>query len=135
MVNKNKKRVDLLNYRLILFNLIIVFIFLLRSAGYFQPYFPISVNFMVMVAIILAVFLLGITSRTIFIIALLFWLFAGVLRVLRIDIWAERTGVYVFESLLLAILFLLWEVTMKNMTKLKAVIKVIADPIKKLLGV
>lgn len=122
------------NNNLIIFTLLVVFLFLLRSAGYFQPYFVISVNFIVMVAVILAYFILNIKSRTVFLITLIFWVFAGFLRVVRIDVWAERTGIYVYESLCLGVLFETFEVIIDRVTKLKIVNKVIIKPIKKLFG-
>src|SRR5581483_7337411 len=97
------------NYKLILFNIIVVFLFLLRSAGYFQPFFPISVNFIVIVALLLSIFLLGARSRIIFIVVILFWIFAGALRVLKIDVWAERTGIYAYESLVIGCLVFIFE--------------------------
>lgn len=97
------------NFKLIIFNIILVFLFLLRSAGYFQPYFVISVNFIVIVALILSVFLLGAKSKAIFLVTLFFWIFAGFLRLVRIDVWAERTGVYAYECLTFAVLLFIFE--------------------------
>lgn len=91
------------NYRLVAFNLIIIFIFMLRSAGYFQPYFPISVNFIVIVGLLLAVIMLGARAKFIFLSSLLFWIFAGILKLLKIDVWAERSGVYVYEMVFMGI--------------------------------
>jgi hypothetical protein len=122
------------NNNLIIFTLFIVFLFLLRSAGYFQPYFPISVNFIIMVAIVLSYFILKIKSKMIFLIGLIFWIFAGFLRTVRIDIWSERTGIYVYESLFLAVLFNTFEVIINKGIKSKTVNEVIIKPIKKLLG-
>jgi hypothetical protein len=102
------------NFRLILFNIILVFLFLLRSAGYFQPYFPISVNFIVIVGLVLSVVLLNLKSREIFLVVIVFWVFAGFLRVMRIDVWAERTGIYAYESLLFAVILFLLESISKS---------------------
>ncbi|HWA52003.1 MAG TPA: hypothetical protein VG895_03055 [Patescibacteria group bacterium] len=101
-INKN-------NYRLAVFNILIVSLFLLRSAGYFQPYFPISVNFIVVVGLILSTFLLGVKSVTTFLITLFFWIFAALLQILRIDVWAERTGIYAYESLVFGVLLFIFE--------------------------
>jgi len=115
MEDKFKKWVLEYNYRLIVFNIIIVFLFLLRSAGYFQPYFPISVNFIVIFALILSYFLLGSNSKTVFLVTLIFWIFAGMLFILRINVWGERTGIYAFESLVFGtLLFLFEEFKIKN---------------------
>jgi len=97
------------NFKIVVFNMIIIFLFLLRSAGYFQPYFSISVNFIVMFGLFLSYLLLGTRSRVTFFITLIFWLFAGVLQVLRINVWAERTGIYAFESLVFGVILFLGE--------------------------
>ncbi len=97
------------NYRLLLVNFIIVFLFLLRSAGYFQPYFAISINFIIIVGLILSVLLVGAKSNLIFIVTLIFWMFAGFLKLVRIDVWAERTGIYAYESLVFGVLLFLFE--------------------------
>ncbi len=107
MEDKLKKWVLEYNYRLIVFNIIIVFLFLLRSAGYFQPYFPISVNFIVIFGLVLSYFLLGANSKIVFLVTLIFWIFAGILEILGINVWAERTGIYAFESLVFGVLLLL----------------------------
>lgn len=92
-----------------IFNFVIIILFLLRSAGYFEPYFLISVNFIVVVGLLLSIILLGAKSREIFIICLLFWLFAGLLRILNIETWAERTAIYTFEALIIGTIFLIKE--------------------------
>lgn len=109
MEEKIKKWVVDNNFRLIIFNIIIVFLFLLRSAGYFQPYFPISVNFIVIFALVLSFFLLGTRSRTVFVITLVFWIFAAMLQLLQINVWSERTGIYAFESMVFGVLLFLYE--------------------------
>ncbi len=96
-------------FQIALFNIVMILLFLLRSAGYFDPYFVISVNFIIIFGLILAVPLLGANSHSMFFVALVFWLFAGFLRILNLDIWAERTGIYVYESLLIALILLFWE--------------------------
>lgn len=105
------------NHNLIIFNLIIVFLFLLRSAGYFQPYFPISVNFIVITGLVLSVIFLGANSKLIFLTTLIFWIFAGFLAILKIDVWAERTGIYAYESLSFGVLLFFIELVMKNEKK------------------
>ncbi len=105
-----KKWVLEYNYRLIIFNMVVVFLlFLLRSAGYFQPYFLITVNFIVIFSLIISPILLGAKSSTVFVVTLVFWAFAGFLRVVGIDVWAERTGIYAYESLVFGTLLFLFE--------------------------
>ncbi|CAN5301242.1 hypothetical protein BH10PAT1_BH10PAT1_2980 [soil metagenome] len=106
---KFEKWVIKFNYKLIVFNIIIVFLFLLRSAGYFQPYFPISVNFIIIFSLVLSKILLNTNSKIIFLFVLVFWLFAEFLKLVKIDVWAERTGIYVYESLVFAVLLFLLE--------------------------
>lgn len=95
-------------FNLIIFHGLVLLLFLLRSAGYFNPFLPISVNFIVLTSLVLSVFILGARSRAIFIIALAFWLFAGLIRIMQIEVWAERTAIYAYESLVLGVILLLW---------------------------
>lgn len=91
---------------LFLFNIAIAVMLLLHSAGYFAPYFPITINLVVLMSLILSIFLLGATSQAIFAISLLFWVFAGLLKVLGVDVWAERTTVYCFEAFVLGVILM-----------------------------
>lgn len=96
-------------FRMLIFNTVLVFLVLMRSAGYFLPFFGISVNFIVMSMLILSIFLLGAKSKSMFLIAFLFWLFAGLMKVLKIDIWAERTAIYTFEALVVGLILIFFE--------------------------
>lgn len=95
--------------QLVVFNLFVLLMFLLRSAGYFHPFLVISVNLIVISAFIVAIFLLGARSRAFFLIALIFWGFASFLKIVRIDVWAERTGIYAFESLTIGVVLYFME--------------------------
>lgn len=98
-----------------IYNISIMIIMLLRSAGYFHPYLVISVNLVVLFALVMAIILFKPRSSLYFFVFLAFWIFAGILKVLEVDIWAERTSVYAFQSLLIAaILFLFENTTWKN---------------------
>ena len=103
---KIPKRID----KWVLFNIALMSAFLLRSAGYFSPYLLISVNMIVVFALMLSIFLLKASYKTMFITALFLWVFAGLLGTLKINVWAERTTVYVFESLVLGVILLTWEI-------------------------
>lgn len=92
-----------------LFNIAIVILVLLRSAGYFEPYFQLTINLIVFIGIALSVVLLGARSREIFIVALLFWLFVALLRTLGINIWAERAAVYTYQALVVAVILMFYE--------------------------
>lgn len=96
-------------YRLIFFNMLIIALFLLGSVGYFYPFFPITTNVVVMTGLILSVVLLGANSRILFLTTSFFWVIASFFKMVGVDVWAERTGIYVFESLLLGVCFLLLE--------------------------
>jgi hypothetical protein len=97
------------HYRLIVFNMILVFLFLLRSAGYFNPYFPITVNVIVFVGLVLAIFILDANSKSLFAVSISFWVFAALLKLLNINVWAERTSIYVYESIFLGIILVVIE--------------------------
>lgn len=92
-----------------IFNIILVVLVLLRSAGYFHPYFPISVNFIIMTMLVLSILLLHLNSLVMLIIFIAFWLFAAILKALYIDIWSERTGIYAFQALFLGLVLLIIE--------------------------
>lgn len=96
-------------FGLFVFNLIVMLLIVLRSAGYFTPFFPITINFIVITSLILAIFLLNIKSSTLFIIALIFWILAGVLRVMSIEVWAIRAAIYTYEALTLGIFLMFFE--------------------------
>lgn len=96
-------------FQLALSNVILVILLLLRSAGYFEPYFGITINFIFVVALILSIFILGTRSRGAFTIALVFWLFAAFLKLAKIDVWAERNAIYSFQALVVGVVLLVWE--------------------------
>jgi len=95
--------------QLTMFNIFLLFMFLLRSAGYFEPYYVISVNNIVIVGLILSVLLLGATSKVLFSFSLFFWFFASIIQTLGVDVWAERVGIYTYQGLVLGIVMLIIE--------------------------
>lgn len=94
---------------LAVFNVLIVILVLLHSAKYFDPFWTITVNVVVFVSLVASILLLGAGSRVMFLISLLFLLFAGFMKVVGIVVWAERITVYMFESFLLGFLLLFIE--------------------------
>lgn len=119
MININNK-IKLFNLRLnkwslshhigiAVFNIIMIISFLLYSAGYFKPFLPISINLIVIIGLVLSTLLLEVKSRAMFIICLFFWLFAAFLKIVKIDVWAERTTIYVYQSLVLGIILTIVE--------------------------
>lgn len=107
------------HYRLMLLNIILIVLFLLHSVGYFHPYFPISINFIILITLILSAFLLNARSKVFFIAALFFWIIAMFFKLVRVDVWAERTGDYVFQMLLLGVIILFWEQISPSVKKLQ----------------
>lgn len=96
-------------FQLSIFNMILVMLLLLRSAGYFEPYLALSINLIVFIALVGMVTLFRARVKTLIIVTIFFWLFAGVLKILGVDVWAERTAIYAFEALLIAIVLLIIE--------------------------
>ena len=94
---------------LAIFNTLLVILVLLHSAKYFDPFWLISINTIVFISLITSVFLLGARSRSLFIVSLLFWILAGGMRILGINVWAERISIYMFQSFLIGVLLLLAE--------------------------
>lgn len=101
-------------FKMLIFNTILVFLVLMRSAGYFLPFFGISVNFIVIFMLVLSIFLLDARSKSMFLIALLFWIFAALMKVLKIDIWAERTAIYTYEAMIVGFILLIFETVKKK---------------------
>lgn len=94
---------------LFIFNVIVMLLILLQSAGYFSPFFPLSINTIVMISLISSIFLLGTNSKASFILTLLFWLFASFLKIVKIDVWAERTVIYAYQALIVGLVLLIIE--------------------------
>ncbi len=102
-------------FGLFVFNLLIMLLIVLRSAGYFEPFFLITINFIVFVSLVLAIFLLNIRSSMLFIIALVFWILTALLRVINIEVWAQRAAIYTFQSLIVGlVLFVIEVIRSKN---------------------
>ena len=97
------------DFQLALFNISLILLVLLRSAGYFEPFFLITINLIVLSALILSITLLQVSSRFLFAISLIFWIFAGFLEVVGVNIWAERTVIYCYEALFVGIILLAYE--------------------------
>lgn len=94
---------------LFIFNIILMMLILLHNAGYFAPYFPITINIIIFLSLIFSIVLLNLNSKILFTIAVLFWVFAGLLKILGIDIWAERTVIYAFETIFIGTLLHIYE--------------------------
>lgn len=88
---------------LFLFNIILGLLLLLHSAGYFAPFLLLTINLIAIISLILSIVLLRVSSRVIFSIAIFFWIFTALLKIVQVDIWAERSAIYAFESLTIGV--------------------------------
>jgi hypothetical protein len=93
-----------------LYNVFMMILVLMHSVGYFNPFFTISINVIVLTAIILAVIMMRLPSTFVFVCTSLFWAIAAFFQLAHIDIWAERAGTYAFESFLVGSCVFLIEV-------------------------
>lgn len=92
---------------LFVFNTILVILVLLNVAGYFKPFFYIGINFIFFVSLILSIFLLGFRYKMMLLISITFFVLAMFLKVVKIDIWADRASIYFYQSFTLSVLLLL----------------------------
>lgn len=95
--------------RIALFNIIMVLLLLLRSAGYFEPYFLLSINLIIFIGMLLGVVLLNANSKAMFIISLVFWILTACLRIAAINVWAERSALYSYQALVIGVVLLIFE--------------------------
>ena len=116
----NKLSIDLKSWaekkylQLAVFNIFLVFLVLLKSAGYFDPYFPITINSIVVLGILASIILLKVDSKAPFTLAIIFWFFTALFRVLNIIPWAERMAIYAYESFAIGVIQYLVESLTKN---------------------
>lgn len=96
--------------QLVMMNVLLVLLLLLKSAGYFSPYLILTINLIVMFSLVYGVTFLGLSIRGVMSIGLFFWFLSAVLRILKVDIWAERSSVYAFETLLVVLALLTIEI-------------------------
>ncbi|KKU10007.1 MAG: hypothetical protein UX13_C0023G0007 [Candidatus Woesebacteria bacterium GW2011_GWB1_45_5] len=94
---------------LAVFNVLLAILVLLHSAGYFNPFWLISINTIIFIMLCVSIVLLGMRSTAMFAVSFLFFAFSGFMKALNVAVWAERTSIYVFQALFLGILMLLFE--------------------------
>lgn len=94
---------------LMILNFMAIVLVLLRSADYFNPFWTITINGTFFILLIVSILLLEITSRSMFVIALLFWIFTCMMKIFKMDVWADRSSIYVFQSVFLGVLLLFIE--------------------------
>ena len=96
-------------FELAVFNILLAILVLLHSAGYFSPFWLISINSIIFIMLCISVALLGMRSTAMFTVSFLFLVFSGFMKVVNVAVWAERTSIYVFQALALGILVLFFE--------------------------
>jgi len=89
------------------FNLTVVVMVLLNTAQYFKPFFYLGINSIFFLSLILAIALLGARTKAMFVISIIFLLFAAFLKVVKIDVWADRASIYFYQSFLIGLVLLL----------------------------
>lgn len=90
-----------------IFNLTVVVMVLLNTAQYFKPFFYLGINSIFFLSLILAVALLRARTKAMFIISIIFLLFAAFLKVVKIDVWADRASIYFYQAFLIGLVLLL----------------------------
>src|SRR3989344_1051625 len=104
-------------FQLAILNIFLIFLVLLKSAGYFDPYFPITINSIVVLGILASIVLLKVDSKLPFTLAIVFWFFTALFRLLNILPWAERMAIYSYESFAIGVVQHLMESFSKNKAK------------------
>lgn len=94
-------------FGLFLFNTILVILVLLNTAQYFKPFFYLGINSIFFISLLLSIVLLGAHSRTMFLISIIFFVFGLVLKLVKIDIWADRASIYFYQSTVIGVILLL----------------------------
>lgn len=92
---------------LFIFNIILIILVLLNTAQYFKPFYYLGINEIFFISMIMSIFLLGARSRTMFLISILFLILSMVLKVVKVDIWADRASVYFYQSFTIGLVLLL----------------------------
>ncbi len=104
--------------QLAIFNVFLLILVLLRSAGYFEPYLTLSINLITIISLVFIVILFNSKSSFMFSVAVIFWIGSAMLRILEIEVWAERTVIYSVQAILLGIILLVIE-NLRNNRRLK----------------
>lgn len=92
---------------LFVFNTILIILVLLNTAQYFKPFFYLGINAIFFISLLISIFLLGVKAKAMFLISLMFLLFGIFLKVVKIDIWADRASIYFYQSFMLGLMLLL----------------------------
>lgn len=112
-MNNFKKKIDAWAHNnisgILIFNCLLMLLVLLNTAGYFHPFLPLSISLIFFIALVSSAVFIKLGSKAMFVIALSFCVLAAFLKIVKVDIWAERTGVYVFEALIVGLVLYLFD--------------------------
>lgn len=92
---------------LFIFNTIAILLTLLNTAQYFKPYYYLGVNEIFFICMVMSIFLLGVRSRIMFLISILFLTFSMALKIVKVDVWSDRASIYFYQSFALGLVLLL----------------------------
>ena len=84
------------------------------------------------VSLFLLVTLLEIKIEAIFFVSFLFWALTGILRIIHLDVWSDRTSIYAYQALLIGLTFLILEEVIFKLNSVKALSKEISKQLKKI---
>jgi len=99
--------------------MVMMLLVMLRSAGYFYPFFILSISKIVLIAIILSIPLLSANSKAIAILSLIFLFIALITRVAGVNAWAERAAIYFYQAFTISVLLYVKENIVVQLTKKK----------------
>lgn len=102
---------------LVLFNFFVIVLILFHSAGYFAPFFFVTINLIIVLSFIGSIFLLGARSRELFLISFGLWLFTIFSRLLGVGFWAEKSAISAFQALVLGLILLVYELLIEIRSK------------------
>lgn len=92
---------------LFIFNISVILMVLLNTAQYFKPFFYLGINLIFFLSLLFAVLFLGARAKAMFGIALIFLVFSAFLKVVKIDVWADRASIYFYQSFFIGLMLLL----------------------------
>lgn len=92
---------------LFIFNTTAILLTLLNTAQYFKPYYYLGVNEIFFICMIMSIFLLGVRSRAMFLISMLFLTFSMALKIVKVEVWSDRASIYFYQSFVLGLVLLL----------------------------
>jgi len=92
---------------LFVFNVSILVMVLLSTAQYFKPFFYLGINSIFFFSLLFAVLFLGARTKAMLTIAIIFLALTAFLKVVKIDVWADRASIYFYQAFFIGLLLLL----------------------------